>query len=398
VTAADLPILAVYGGPLEAGGVQTQCELRNLPAAISAPELHAAVADAAVLVVLDPLRFPFDSLREADWEIPVVASLPQDRPAATLLETLNEPLLSHLTFFDRVATEDDALWRLLRERLGWGEWQRIDLSDHAEIVRAVAIFHSLDARGQRDQVESAPDPVSDRRGRRFANELPHRMAEGARRTLRESKAVHLSQTRALRPVLGAAHELIGREGRLRMLEVGAGVGQRTSLVRARETEFTGLDPNSACVRVARHNFPESEFRHAADLSELPLPDERFDLVLSVTALQRTPHPLRQPLVSEIWRVLRRGGWLVLLEEVVQGGAGGPPSPLRAENLETLIVEGSGGGAVLEHFEAVRYPQDDVHRAALVVCSKVSGLEDPVRLHGLRRPAGWSPARLPAVLE
>lgn len=397
MTASEPPTLAVYGDPLEAGGVQNQCELRNLPAAISAPELHAAVADAAVLIVLDPFRFPFDSLRESDWEIPVVASLPRDRPAATLVETLHEPLLSRLTFFDRVATEDDALWGLLRERLGWGEWQRINLSDQAEIVRAVASFHSLDAAGQTDHVESAPDPVFDWEGRRFSNELPHRVAEGAQRTLRESKAVHLSQTRALCPVLGAAHELIRREGRLRMLEVGGGVGQRASLLRARETEFTGLDPNSACVRVARHNFPECEFRQAADLAELPFPDERFELVLSVTAVQRTPHPVREPLLSEIWRVLRRGGWLVLLEEVIQGDPGGPSSPLRAADLETLIVEGSGGGAVLEHFEAVRYPQDGVHRAALVVCSKVSGLEDPVRLHGLGRPAGWSPASLPAVL-
>ena len=76
---------------------------------------------------------------------------------------------------------------------------------------------------------------------------------------------------------------------------------------------------------------------------------------------------------------------------------GPSPPLRADDLETLMVEGSGGGAVLEHFEAVRYPQDGVHRAALVVCSKVSGLEDPVRLHGLGRPIGRSPASLPAVL-
>ena len=374
MTGLEPPTLAVYGDPLEDGRVQTQCELRSLPAAISTPELHAALADAAVLVVLDPFRFPFDSLREADWEIPVVAALPQDRPAATLLETLDEPLLSRLTFFDRVATEDDALWGHLRERLGWGEWQRIDLSDQAEIVRAVARFRSLDSFEQTGVPESA------------------------RRNPRESKAVHLSQARVLRPVLDAAHELIGREGRLRMLEVGAEVGQRASLVRARETEFTGLDPDPACVRVAWHNFPEYEFRQAADLAELPLPDEGFELVLAVSALQRIPHHVREPLVSEIWRVLRRGGWLVLLEEVVQGGPGGPSSPLRAEDLETAIVEGGGGGAVLEHFEAVRYPQDDVHRAALVVCSKVSGLEDPVRLHGLGGSAQRSPTSLPAVLE
>jgi SAM-dependent methyltransferase len=390
VTGSEPPTLAVYGDPLEDGRVQTQCELKSLPAAISTPELHAALADAVVLVVLDPFRFPFDSLREADWEIPVVASLPQDRPAATLLETLDEPLLSRLTFFDRVATEDDDLWGHLRERLGWGEWQRIDSSSPAEIVRAVATFHSLDALEQDHHGESALNPVSHwrRRGEEFADGLPHRVAESSQRTLREGKAVHLSQARALRPLLGAAHELIGREGRLRMLEVGAGVGQRASLLRARETEFTGLDPNSACVRVARHNFPECEFLQAEDLAELPLPDEQFELVLSVTALQRSPQPVKHPIVSEMWRVLRRGGWLVLLEELVQGGAGGPSSSLRAEDLEKLIVEGSGGGAVLEHFEAVRYPQDDLHRAALMVCSKVSGLEDPVRLHGLGgiRPA------------
>jgi hypothetical protein len=54
--------------------------------------------------------------------------------------------------------------------------------------------------------------------------------------------------------------------------------------------------------------------------------------------------------------------------------------------------------VLEHFDAVRDPQDDVHRPALVVCSKVSGLEDPVRLHGLGGYARRSPTTLSAVLE
>jgi SAM-dependent methyltransferase len=214
--------------------------------------------------------------------------------------------------------------------------------------------------------------------------LPDRAAERAQLALRESKAVHLSQTRALRPVLGAAHKLITREGRLRMLEVGAGVGQRASLVRAKETELVGVDARSACVREARQNFPEYEFLEVGDLAEMPFPDERFELVLSVMALKRSPESVRCALVSEMWRALRRGGWLVFVEEVVQGTTeeAATSSPLRAEELETLVVEGSGGGAMLEHFEAVRYPHDDVHRVGLMVCSKVSGLEDPVRLHGL----------------
>jgi SAM-dependent methyltransferase len=382
--------VAVYGGAVEDGVVQAQRELRILPAEIPAPELRAALAEAAGLVLLEPSGFPVESLREADWEIPVVVSLPQGRGAATLPKALDERLLDRLTFFDRIATDDDALWTLLRGRFGWGQCQRIDSSDQAEIVRAVVTAHSLDALDKTDPGGSAPELVSDRRSRReeLAGWLPHRLAEGTQLPRREHKTVHLAQARALQPVLGAAHELITREGRLRMLEVGSGVGQRASLVRARETELTGLDPSAACVRVARQNFPEHEFLELEDLTEMPFPHERFELTLSVMALQRIPHHARCPLVSEMWRVLRRGGWLVFVEEVVQGDPNGAEAgtfpPLRAEDLETVIVEGSGGGALLEHFGAVRYPHDDVHRVALVVCSKVSGLDDPVRLHGLAR--------------
>ena len=59
------------------------------------------------------------------------------------------------------------------------------------------------------------------------------------------------------------------------------------------------------------------------------------------------------------------------------------SDLGALDLEAAIVDGTSGGAILEHFEALRDPREDLYRTGLAVCSKASGTSDAVRVHGLQ---------------
>jgi hypothetical protein len=154
---------------------------------------------------------------------------------------------------------------------------------------------------------------------------------------------------ALDRVFAAAVELIPREGRLVALEVSAGAGQWAEIA-------------------ARHGM---EWLEASVPGEIPVPAAGAGLVFSAGALGQCEAGARGDLIEQLWSALAPGGWLVIVEELMP-----------ALELETLIVDGTAGGAILEHFEALRYPEEDLRRTALAVCSKASGTRDPVRVHGL----------------
>jgi FkbM family methyltransferase len=64
--------------------------------------LFSAMAQASELLILDPLSFPWDGLRDSDRDIPLVVLLPQDVDLETIELTLGRSLLDHVTPFDRL--------------------------------------------------------------------------------------------------------------------------------------------------------------------------------------------------------------------------------------------------------------------------------------------------------
>jgi ubiquinone/menaquinone biosynthesis C-methylase UbiE len=96
----------------------------------------------------------------------------------------------------------------------------------------------------------------------------------------------------------------------RILDVGCGNG--TWLL---EFMQWGADPSALCgidllperLQGARHRIPQADIR-AGSASELPWPDESFDLVSQFTVFTSILDPtLKQDLASEMLRVLRPGG-------------------------------------------------------------------------------------------
>jgi hypothetical protein len=168
--------------------------------------------------------------------------------------------------------------------------------------------------------------------------------------------------RALDAVFAAAAELIAREERLRVLEVSGGAGQWAELARRHEMEYLEASAEGA----------------------ISVPDAGAEVVVGAGALGGSEPHARGGLVERMWRALAPGGWLVIAEELVPGDDPESRSDagLGALDLEALLVDGTGGGAILEHFEALRHPQEDLRRTGLAVCSKPSGTRDPVRVHGL----------------
>jgi SAM-dependent methyltransferase len=92
------------------------------------------------------------------------------------------------------------------------------------------------------------------------------------------------------------------------LDVGCGTGALTAtvLAMADPAEIIGVDPSEEFLATARARIadPRSTFR-AGDARSLPLPDRRFDAVVSGLALNFVPDPSRA--AAEFARVATSGG-------------------------------------------------------------------------------------------
>lgn len=94
----------------------------------------------------------------------------------------------------------------------------------------------------------------------------------------------------------------------RWLDVGCGTGALTAavLALADPTEVVGVDPSEGFLTSARSRVddPRSSFR-LGDARSLPLPDQRFDAVVSGLMLNFVPDPSRA--AAEFARVVTPGG-------------------------------------------------------------------------------------------
>jgi len=90
----------------------------------------------------------------------------------------------------------------------------------------------------------------------------------------------------------------------RVLDFGAAVGlSMHAILEMGAAKIIGVEPNADRVRQATHIL---------DTPRLPLSDSAFDVVLANAVLEHIPPP-RAPFVRELWRVLRRGGHLIINE-------------------------------------------------------------------------------------
>ena len=93
----------------------------------------------------------------------------------------------------------------------------------------------------------------------------------------------------------------------KMLDVGIGTGFFAIEFLKRGAEITGIDVSLDMLEVARRKG----FRNLApeDAVDLSFPDETFDLVVSITALEFIKEPRRA--VSEMVRVCKKGGRIIV---------------------------------------------------------------------------------------
>lgn len=92
------------------------------------------------------------------------------------------------------------------------------------------------------------------------------------------------------------------------LDVGTGTGNYACELASRGLRVVGSDPSEAMLAIASAKSDQVVWEQSAAES-LPHEDGRFDLVLSVTALEFMSDPERA--LAEMWRVTAPGGRLVV---------------------------------------------------------------------------------------
>lgn len=129
-------------------------------------------------------------------------------------------------------------------------------------------------------------------------------------------ASHFSQTRfEAWPEFSILRSLIENrstktETVLSLLDIGCGNGRLAAAIPA--VHYTGLDLSSQLLEIAKKTYSQHRFVQGSML-QLPFPDQSFDIVACVAALQHIPsEAYRLKALEEMKRVLKPGGTLFMM--------------------------------------------------------------------------------------
>jgi len=93
------------------------------------------------------------------------------------------------------------------------------------------------------------------------------------------------------------------------IDLGCGTGAYTMWLRDTGLHATGVDISRGMLEVARRKSSNDVLFVEANLTQLPFPDESFDLAISNVVLEFVPEP--RGVVQEAYRILKPGGRLVV---------------------------------------------------------------------------------------
>jgi ubiquinone/menaquinone biosynthesis C-methylase UbiE len=168
-----------------------------------------------------------------------------------------------------------------------------------------------------------------------------------------NKTLRLVGLRVFRPQPGA-----------RVLDVGCGTGAQLAIYRRLQCELYGVDSSPSMLARARTRLAASADLALADAGSVPFASGSFDLVVSMLTLHGMPLEIRVCVLSEMRRLLKPAGRVLLIDF--------HPGPYRGvqgwlSRALVVLVEMLAGG---EHFANHR---DFMRHGGLPALAKGSGL-------------------------
>jgi ubiquinone/menaquinone biosynthesis C-methylase UbiE len=195
------------------------------------------------------------------------------------------------------------------------------------------------------------------------------------------------------------HELLPRlTGNERALDVGSGTGALANALAPHVREVVALEIDPAMAERAKIDAPANVEVVVGDGEHLPFEDFSFDLAATLRTLHHTRRP--ELLIAELARVVRRGGLLLVVDQLA------PVDPLEAFELNrferardpstTRVLAEGDLRALFDANGLVLHRGDIVHEARdLEAYLDLAGCEGPdrERAHALAPPGyegvlGW----------
>ncbi len=128
----------------------------------------------------------------------------------------------------------------------------------------------------------------------------------------------------------------------RALVVGCGLGDDAEYVAALGFDTVAFDVASSAIQAARRRFPGSDVRYVVADLLAPPPGWRqgFELVVEVHTLQVLPDPPRRQAITQVGRMVRPGGTLIVIARAADANdERHPPWPLTRAEVEAFTTSG-----------------------------------------------------------
>lgn len=108
--------------------------------------------------------------------------------------------------------------------------------------------------------------------------------------------------------------LIAAGDRSRILDVATGTGAQAFAFAKRGYDVVGVDLSDAMIRIAQKKNRDGKVRFdVADATDLPYPNGNFDVACVSFALHDMPLTIREKVLTEMVRVIRPGGTLLIVD-------------------------------------------------------------------------------------
>lgn len=143
----------------------------------------------------------------------------------------------------------------------------------------------------------------------YAQEYQESVERSVRFSGRDLAFFHQCKVELLRRI-GLRH--LGALDTASILNVGCGSGVTDSLLRPHVRSLQGVEVSPLMVGKAQQRNPNCAYQ-LYDGKHLPFTDGAFDLVTTICVLHHVPPPQWAPFISELVRVARPGGVVVVIE-------------------------------------------------------------------------------------
>ena len=128
----------------------------------------------------------------------------------------------------------------------------------------------------------------------------------------------------------------------KLLDYGCGTGRFAGRIAGRGLRYSGVDTSQGMIAAAKGYHPHmaSSFSVVTEGPALPFPDKTFDCCLTTMVLQYLiKTPAADNVLRELWRVLRPGGTVVIVEQVskCQRTSGSVANPATEKDYLNLLA-------------------------------------------------------------